>query len=159
MTHVGKCVSAKGVQPIATYQHKFENTYLFGSYSPIDGDQFVWEINGIDAKIFEAYLKELSLHRPTEFKIIIIDNASYHTTKKLKVPQNIYLMNIPPYSPELNPCEQVWQYIKQRYKNTIFESMDSLRKWLHKFVVEMTPSSIKSITSNHHYLEAFNATF
>ncbi len=50
----------------------------------------------------------------------------------MKVPDNIFLLNIPPYSPELNPCEQVWQYIKNRYKNKRFETMESLKTWLHK---------------------------
>ena len=159
MTHIGRCISAKGVQPLTPYQHRFENTYLFGSYSPIDGDQFVWEINGLGTEIFEKYLNDFSKHNPNVFKIIIIDNASYHKSKKLNIPDNIFLLNIPPYTPELSPCEQVWQYIKQRYKNIVFKSMDDLKKWLHKFVVEMDSETIKSITSNHHFLNAFNGAF
>ena len=45
----------------------------------------------------------------------------------MKVPDNIFLLNIPPYSPELNPCEQAWQYIKSRYKNRRFETMESFK--------------------------------
>jgi len=159
MTHVGKCITAKGIQPIVTYQHKFENTYLYGSYSPINGDQFVWEINGLGSDVFQAYLYAFSEKNPMEFKIVIIDNATYHKANKLVIPHNIYLMCIPPYSPELNPCEQVWQYIKQRYKNNIFDSMESLKKWLHSFVVNMSAEAIMSITSNHHYLNIFNRHF
>ena len=116
LIHTGKCIAAKAVQSIVDYQHKFATTYLWGSYSPIDGDSFVWEINGVGTKIFEAYLRAFSLQRPNEFKIVVIDNAGFHSTKNIEVPSNIYLLNIPPYSPELNPCEQVWKFIKQRYK-------------------------------------------
>ncbi|WP_262484455.1 transposase [Chryseobacterium polytrichastri] len=62
---------------------------------------------------------------------------------------------MPPYSPELNPCEQVWQYKKKRFKNKFFETIQDLKEWLHKTVNEMTPDIIKSITSNHRYLNAF----
>ena len=105
MTHLGKYLTASGVKPIVEYQHKFKNTYLWGSYSPINGDSFVWEVNGVDSSIFEAYLKHYSLHKPNEYKIVVIDNAGFHSTKNIEIPDNIFLLNIPPYSPELNPCE------------------------------------------------------
>ena len=148
-----------GIRPIVNYQHKFANTYLWGSYSPITGDSFVWEINGVDTKIFEHYLFEFSKKNPREYKIVVIDNAAFHSTKNISVPENIYLLRIPPYSPELNPCEQVWQYIKQRFKNKQFNTMEQLRKWLWDSVNNMNQDIIKSITSNHHYLNAFWSTF
>ena len=159
MNHIGKYLTACGVKPIVTYQHIFKTTYLYGSYSPINRNSFVWEINGVDTKIFEAYLKEFSLYNPKEYKIVVIDNAGFHSTKNIEVPDNIYLLRIPPYNPELNPCEQIWQFIKNRFKNKRFETMDSLKKWLHNEVNEMEKETIKSITSNHHYLNAFNTAF
>lgn len=157
MTHTGRCIAAKGVQPIVDYQHKFATTYLWGSYSPIDGDSFVWEINGVNKSIFEAYLKALSKHRPNELKIVVIDNAGFHSTKNISIPPNIKLLNIPPYSPELNPCEQVWKYIKNRFKNHVFTDIQSLKKWLHQMVRSMTKETIMSICSNHHYNKALSA--
>ena len=157
MTHLGKCIAAKGVQPIIDYQHKFSTTYLWGSYSPIDGNSFVWEINGVNKQIFQAYLSQMSQHRPDELMILIIDNAGFHSTKNIEIPHNIKLINIPPYSPELNPCEQIWKYIKQDYKNQIFKDMDTLKTWLHNTVNSMSNEVIKSICSNHHYLNAFYA--
>lgn len=72
MSHLGSCIAAKGVQPIVDYQHKYATTYLWGSYSPVDGDSIVWEINGVDTKIFEWYLKAFSAHRPQKLKILVI---------------------------------------------------------------------------------------
>lgn len=159
MTKVGTCITAKGVRPKVKYQHKFATTYLWGSYSPINGDSFVWEINGVDTKIFEAYLYSFSKYKPQETKILIIDNAGFHSTKNITVPNNIKLIRIPPYSPELNPCEQVWAWIKSRYKNKVFKSLDLLKEWLHNITADMDSSTIKSIVSNHHYLKAFNTVF
>ncbi|MDA8693112.1 IS630 family transposase [Saprospiraceae bacterium] len=158
LTHTGSVITACGVRPKVQYQHKFANTYLWGSYSPIDGDSFVYEINGVSTKIFEAYLQEFSKHREDETKIVIIDNAGFHSTKNIQIPKNIILLNIPPYCPELNPCEQIWAYIKQRFKNKTFDTMKNLKKWLHKTVNEMEATTIKSIVSNHHYIDAFYAT-
>jgi len=159
MTHIGKCLTASGVKPIVKYQHKFKTTYLYGSYSPINGDSFVWEINGVDTKIFESYLQHFSKYKPNEYKIVVIDNAGFHSTKNINVPENIHLLRIPPYSPELNPCEQIWQYIKNRYKNQYFQNMEELKKWLNKTVNSMSKNVIKSITGNHNYINAFYEIF
>ena len=159
MTHTGKCLTASGIKPIVSYQHKFKTTYLYGSYSPINGDSFVWEINGVSTSVFESYLKHFSQYKPKEYKIVVIDNAGFHSTKNINIPENIFLLRIPPYSPELNPCEQVWQYIKNRYKNQRFENMESLKEWLYNMVKNMSEKLIKSITGNHHYLNNFNAAF
>ena len=159
MTHIGRCLTASGVKPVIPFQHKFETTYLYGSYSSINGDSFVWEVNGVTCDIFERYLKEFSEHKPQEFKIVVIDNAGFHSTKNIEIPDNIYLLRIPPYTPELNPCEQVWQYIKNRYRNQLFKTMDNLKDWLHKTVASMKKETIKSITSNHHYMNAFLDVF
>ena len=150
-TFVGKCLSVVGVKPLVNYQHKFDNTYLWGSYSPITGDSLVWEINGVDSKIFEHYLEALSKFKPKEFKVVVIDNAAFHSTANIKVPKNIDLLNIPAYCPELNPCEQIWQYIKKRYKNKTFENMQTLRQWLWDMVCAMDKDLVKSIVANKNY--------
>ena len=72
MTHTGRCLTAKGIKPLVTYKHVFKSTYLYGSFSPINGDSFIWEINGVDTAIFEAYLKAFSEHNPEELKLVII---------------------------------------------------------------------------------------
>ena len=89
----------------------------------------------------------------------MIDNAGFHATKNIKIPENIFLLRIPPYSPELNPSEQIWQYIKHKYKNQIFKTMKDLKEWLYETVGNMDIETIKSIVSNHHYLDAFYTVF
>ena len=87
---------------------------------------FVYEIEGTTSEIFYQYLFALSKHRPDEFKIIIIDNAGFHSLKQYKIPDNIALINIPPYSPELNPAEKIWAYIKQSFKNKVFDNLENV---------------------------------
>jgi len=159
-THIGRCLTAKGVKPIVKYQHAFKNTYLYGSFSPINGASFVYEIEGTTSEIFYEYLKEFSLYNPTELKIIIIDNAGFHSLSKYSIPDNIKLIRIPPYSPELNPAEKIWAYIKKSYKNNVFENLDNVKFWLHDFVKNnINQKNVLSITHNHFFLKAFYKAF
>ena len=52
------------------------------------------------------------------------------------MPENIKLIRIPAYSPELNPSEKIWAYTKQFYKNKVFENLENVKQWLHQFVKE-----------------------
>ena len=132
--HVGRCLTARGVKPIVQYQHAFKNTYLYGSFSPINGDSFVYEIEGTTSEIFYEYIKAFSEYKKNEMKIIVIDNAGFHSLAKYNMPENITFIRIPPYSPELNPSEKIWAYIKKDYKNRVFENLDNVKKWLHHFI-------------------------
>lgn len=160
MTHVGTVLTAKGIELVVNFQQAFKNTYLYGSFSPIDGSHFTWEIEGVDTLIFEAYLKDFSEYRPGELKIIIIDNAGFHSTKNITVPDNIRLIRIPPYTPELNPAEKVWQYLKERFKNKTFGNLRELKKWLHETVKnEINNENIISIVKSEFYINAFKSSF
>lgn len=159
MTHTGRCLTAKGIKPLVTYKHAFKSTYLYGSFSPINGDSFIWEINGVDTIIFEAYLQAFSNHNPKELKLVVIDNAGFHSTKNITIPDNIILINIPPYSPELNPSEKIWQYIKQRFKNQTFNDMRELEDWIQNQVNKLSTSLIKSITHMKLYNNEFMRHF
>jgi transposase len=160
MTHIGKCLTAAGVKPVVKYQHAFKNTYLYGSFSPIDGDAFVYEIEGTTSEIFYRYLVEFSKYRPDELKIIIIDNAGFHSLKQFSLPKNIRLVRIPPYTPELNPSEKIWHFIKQHYKNIVFNDLQSVKEWLHDFIRnKLNSNRVMSVTKNDFYMENFKAHF
>ena len=129
-------------------------------FSPIDGNYFMYEIEGTTSEIFYQYLQELSKHKPKEFMIVVIDNAGFHSLQKYNdnIPNNIRLIRIPPYSPELNPSEKIWAYIKQHYKNKIFGSLNEVKLWLTEFVEgKINNKVVKSITHNSKYLKIFNA--
>jgi len=160
MTHIGKSLTSRGVKPMVRYQHAFKNTYLYGSFSPINGDSFVYEIEGVSSEIFYKYLVEFSQYKPEEFKIIVIDNAGFHSMKNFKLPDNIKLIRIPPYSPELNPSEKMWQYIKQYYKNRVFKTIDAVKAWLHQFIKDkINVQTVKSITHNSFFNNCYKRCF
>lgn len=159
-THIGRCLTARGVKPIVKYQHAFKNTYLYGSFSPINGDSFIYEIEGTTSEIFYSYIKEFSKYKPNELKILIIDNAGFHSLSKYKIPENIKFIRIPPYSPELNHSEKIWAYIKQFYKNKVFLNLENVKQWLYSFIInELTKDKILSITSDKLFLDAYTGSF
>lgn len=159
MTSIGKCLTAKGVKPVVTYKHTFKSTYLYGCFSPINGDSFLWEIDKVNTKIFEAFLHDFSLQKPQELKIIVIDNAGFHSTKHITIPDNIVLIRIPPYSPELNPAEKMWQFFKRKFRNKTFNTIEELKLWLHKQVEEITNELVASITATTLYNNNFMTVF
>ena len=90
----------------------------------------------------------------------MIDNAGFHSMKNYELPENITLLRIPPYTPELNPSEKIWAYIKQFYKNKVFENLETLKIWLHTFIKEnLNKEIVKSITQNQFYNNNFTDHF
>lgn len=83
---------------------------------------------------FQIFLNEMSKNRPEELKVIVPDNGAFHKGKALEVPNNIVLLFLPPYSPELNPAELVWLNIKRKMTNKIYKTMEELRSELAKIV-------------------------
>lgn len=158
MTHMGRCITARGIKPIVTYRHAFKNTYLYGAFSPIDGDSIVYEIPCVSSEAFYKYILALSEHRPDEYKVLVIDNAGFHSLQKYSLPENICLIRIPPYSPELNPCEKMWAFIKQRFKNIAFGSIQQVRDWLAEFIRNsINQQIVMSITHDEKYIRNFKA--
>ena len=133
-TRNGKSLTAKGVKPICTYQNIFKSTYIFGAFSPYNGDSLVMELPNCNGENFQIFLDELSKNNPEEFKVIILDNGAFHKGKSLKIPENIALIFLPPYSPELNPAELVWLQMKRNTTNKIYQTMEELKMELDKIV-------------------------
>ena len=141
------------------YQHKFKNFYLFGSFSPITGTHFTLELPKCNTDCFQLYLDEFSNQSPDEFKILILDNGAFHKAKHLKIPANIGLLFIPPYSPELNPAEKMWRHFKDQIATEVFKSLDRLSDRITEVIKNLKESTVKSITGYKYYLENFHANF
>ncbi len=141
------------------YQHKFKNFYLFGSFSPITGTHFTLELPKCNTDCFQLYLDEFSNQSPDEFKILILDNGAFHKAKHLKIPANIGLLFIPPYSPELNPAEKMWRHFKDQIATEVFKSLDRLSDRITEVIKNLKESTVKSITGYKYYLENFYDNF
>jgi transposase len=140
-TRNGKALTAKGVKPICKYHNIYKSTYIFGAFSPINGDNLVMELPNCNGENFQIFLNELSEKNGQELKIVVLDNGAFHKGKSLVIPQNIVLIFLPPYSPELNPAELVWLNMKRRITNVIIKTMDELKIKLDQIVKELITES------------------
>jgi len=124
----------------------FKSTYLFGAFSPIDGSHFIQNLDKCTAENFQIYLNNFSLVKPAELKVVVLDNGAFHKAKKLIIPNNIVLIFLPPYAPELNPAEHIWQAFKREFQNQNFTSMDDLNYWLFGLYNNLDAQTVKSTT-------------
>ena len=99
---------------------------FIGAFSPITGDHLLMELPVCNTECFQIFLEELSSEKPKTLIIMVLDNGSFHKAKKLKIPNNIKLVFLPPYSPELNPAEKMWARLKRAFTNKLFKSMEEI---------------------------------
>jgi len=147
-----KALTIKGVKPVSAYQHKFETTYLFGAFSPVNGAHLLLEMPYCNSNAFQAFLDEFSCLDKEEFKIMIVDNGAFHKAGSLQIPPNIALVFLPPYSPELNPAEKVWWMIKRELKNKCYKTMDHLQKAMDEAIQKtISKDAIKKLCGYAYY--------
>jgi hypothetical protein len=109
-------------------QQQFEYAYIFGAICPEKDKGVGLILPSIGMNCMQRHLEEISKEvEPGNHAIIVLDQAAWHTTKKLYLPKNISLLPLPAASPELNPAEQVWQVLRDRYLgNRCFESYEEI---------------------------------
>ena len=159
ITKQKKVITAKGVKPISKYKHSYQYKWLWGSFSPITGESFCMTIDVVCKELFVKYLQDFSRHKPDELKILVIDNAAFHSTKDVILPKNIVLLPIPPYCPELNPAEKVWQWMKDKTAMKIYDTLEILETKIDSLLEQIEGQLVKSITGYQIYLEAFSSIF
>ena len=92
---------------------------------------------------FQVFLNEFSQQNPNEFKIVVLDNGAFHKAKSLVIPENIALLFLPPYSPELNPAENMWEILKRKFTNKLCKTLDDISEFVSHSTQELTSDSIK----------------
>jgi transposase len=133
---------------------------LFGAFSPINGNSLLLEMPYCNTDTFQIFLDNLSELNKEEFKIVILDNGAFHKARRLMIPPNIGLIFLPPYSPELNPAEQIWRILKKTICNKAFTSLDALSDFLCATIQKtITIDSVKSVTGYQFFLDAFKTIF
>lgn len=104
-----------GSRPLMVRDNRHDSAYIFGAICPARGVGAAMIMPAANAEAMNEHLKELSTQvTPNSIAVVICDGAKWHQRgKELVVPDNIRLLSLPPYSPELNPMENVWDYLRQ----------------------------------------------
>jgi len=122
--------ASKGSRPTAVRQTEYDYLWVLGAVCPQTGRAEGLLSPRLNTDVVNAFLREFARSLPDdEHAVIIWDGAGFHTSKKLTLPKNITLVRLPPYSPELNPIENLWHYLKSHYwSNRAYADYDALEQ-------------------------------
>lgn len=136
----------RNTRPTVKMKLGYKNFYLYSGVDAKDGSSFSLIMPSVNTETMNVFLAELSQEYSSDKLALIMDGAGWHKSSDLKVPENIKIFFLPPYSPELNPVERLWLYIKQRIlSNKIYQTIDDLENTLCEFINGLSKEVVKNI--------------
>jgi DDE superfamily endonuclease len=121
--------AAKGSRPRRPRDLRYEWAYIFGAVCPDRDLGAALVLPSVNIAMMNRHLAEISSQvQPGAHAVLILDGAGWHQSGgKLKLPDNVSLLHLPPYAPELNPVENIWQFLRQNHlANRVFQTYDDI---------------------------------
>jgi len=149
-----------GVKPIQVVAPLYESYWLYAAVEPTTGEAFWWELPNLDAECFSIFLDKFGQCYAESLNIILLDQAPVHVAQRVAVPDNVVLMWLPTYSPELNPVERLWEDLKSRIDvvdTRVRRSLAALQAHVAGLVQRYTAETIASLTGYAYLVEAIGA--
>src|SRR4029434_10126460 len=106
---VHRLLTGYGVKPVQIIEPLYEYYWLYAAVEPSTGEAFWWELPRLDADCFTIFLRQFGHHYAESLNIVLLDQAPAHVAQRVPIPENVVLMWLPAYSPELNPVERLWE--------------------------------------------------
>ena len=151
-----RCWCAKGIRPVVPCHHIREYRYAFGAVEPLTGENFFLVMPYCNTDCTSTFLEELSSVYPDDTILLVCDGAGWHKSKGLCVPENIKLLGIPPYTPEMNPIEQIWKELRAMgFHNEVFNSLEDVVERLSQTIRKLTKETVRSITARDWIVDCF----
>jgi len=147
-------ITAKGVKPIVPVQWGRKNFWIYGVVEPLSGWHFEREYPHLDSQNFQAFLDELSQALGEDIAVIQMDRAQAHRALALNWSENVIPIFQPASSPELNPIERLWLFIKRQIQGENFPTLAALRLRLTQVFEALTTEQVAALTSYPFILEA-----
>lgn len=150
MVRIRRCWAPLPERPVVSNGYERQFVYVYGAVSPMEGE-LDWMIGRqMNTEAMGAFLAQVSAAHAQEFLLMVVDGASSHTAKELKIPENIRLLRLPPYAPELNPQEHVWDEVREKeFPNRVFADLDSVMRQLEAGLPRLAanPQGLRSLTA------------
>ena len=141
MSDPRSCWAPAPHRPVVNLALVREFRYEYATVSPWDGCLDYMTADKMNTESMTRFLDQVSAAHSEEFIVMVVDGASSHKSKDLKIPDNVSLIPLPPYSPELNPAEQIWNLLRRDYfANRVFDSLDAATKQAERGLAEMAAS-------------------
>lgn len=147
---VRRCWAPKPVRPVCQAMLTHEYTYAYAAVDVARGQIDSLILPHVNTACMQIFLDEVAARHPGERIVMVLDGAGWHAGHALQVPANMRLLPLPPYAPELNPVEHVWDELREkRFHNLVFDSLDALEDRLEASLrdLEGDPDTIRSIVA------------
>lgn len=131
ITQPKRCWAPKGMRPGIPAQIVRQALYAFAAVVPKTGQMISLILPSANTEMMVLFLKQVSQQFADFFIVMQVDRAGWHRSQQLQIPENIRLIFQPPYSPEVNPVEHIWEELREKhFTNRIFSSLDDLQEHL-----------------------------
>ena len=157
---VRRRLTGYGIKPIQIVEPLYEYYWLYAAVEPTTGDTFWWELPRLDADCFTVFLRQFSQQYAESLNIILLDQAPAHVAQRVQIPENVVLVWLPAYSPELNPVERLWEDLKRRIdvlNGQVRSSLRALQEHVAGLVQRYSAETIASLTGYAYLVEAIHA--
>lgn len=144
MSHVW---AHRGSRPVRPLQNEYEWVYLYGAVNPATGESCALVLPWAETGMMQMHLDALSEQvGPSRHVVLVLDNAGWHTTGRLRVPGNITLHRLPAYTPELNVVERLWHWIKDHaFSNRVYPDYDVLADEVSSMWTNLNAERIRTV--------------
>jgi hypothetical protein len=118
----------RGTRPSQPADQRYESAYLFGAICPARGKGAALALPFADTQAMQLHIDEIARHVARDaHAVLLMDRAGWHTTAHLRWPKNITPILLPSRAPELNPVENIWQFLRANYlSNRVFKTYDNI---------------------------------
>ena len=147
---VRRCWAPRPVRPLCQAMLTHEYTYAYAAVDVVSGELDSLILPHVNTHCMQLFLDEVGQRHPDDHIVMVLDGAGWHASDALGPPPNMRLLSLPPYAPELNPVEQVWDELREkRFHNHVFDSLDALEDHLEVALrdFEQEPQRIRSIVA------------
>jgi hypothetical protein len=145
------------VQPIGAVQHVFAWFYVYGAVEPTPGDRFFLALPYLNAEMFQLFVEACAQAFPNSLNLLLLENSGAHTSQWLTLPENVHLVFLPPYCPELNPIERVWRDLKDDVAWQQCTDLNAQQDYLRHLLQAYEAATLQSRTGYPYLVEAIHA--
>ncbi|HYE35556.1 IS630 family transposase [Methylocaldum sp.] len=145
-----RCWCPKPFRPLVQAMITQDYTYAYAAVSPLDGRLDSLILPHVNGACMHLFLEEIASRYSRERIVLVVDGAGWHKSEQFQLPPNLRLLFLPPYAPELNPVEHLWDELREKsFHNRVFDSLNALEDHLEHTLrdLENDPARVYSITA------------
>ena len=138
----------RGQRPSGLRDQRYTWAHLFAAVRPATGQSFALVLPDVSTEAMQVFLDRFAAKlAPDEHAVLVVDQAGWHVAHVLSIPHTVSLVYLPPYSPELNPLERVWLYLRERYlSHRLLDGYDKTVDALCHAWKQLDPERLTSLT-------------